>query len=150
MPVTSKYRSYTWEYQLQVPPYDKLLEVLEAFFASYPGGDYSCERRERFRLEFRRGAWKKSLFGVGPLVPERLARGQFSRWPVIVRVLARPAPDSFTVTMRYELHLPKSVPSLVPEVQSSVDLYIRRELDDLARYLAECVGLDEPPTVKSL
>ena len=34
-------KSYTWEYQIEVAPYDKLMEVLEAFFASYPGGDYT-------------------------------------------------------------------------------------------------------------
>ena len=142
--------SYTWEYQIDVPPYDKLLEVLEAFFASYPGGDYACERRERYRLEFRRGMWRKSLLGLGELVPDRLAKGQFNRWPILVRVLARPAPQVYTVTVRYELHLPKGIRKLGPTLQSSVDLYARRELADLAAYLAECVGMDQPPQVQSL
>lgn len=142
--------SYTWEYQIQVPPYDRLVEVLEAFFASYPGGDYTCERRERFRLEFRRGLWRKSMLGMGPPVPDRLMKGQFNQWPVIVRVLARPSPTSFTATARYELHLPKSVPALAPEVQSSVNLHILKELNDLAAYLAECIGLDSPPEVTTL
>ena len=94
------HKSYTWEYQIEVAPYDKLMEVLEAFFASYPGGDYACERRERFRLQFRRGLWRKSLFGLGQLVPDRLATGEFSQWPTVVGVLARPAPTVFTVTLR--------------------------------------------------
>ncbi len=142
--------SYTWEYQLGVPPYDKLVEVLEAFFASYPGGDYSCERRERYRLEFRRGLWRKNLLGMGTLVPDKLVKGQFNQWPVLVRVLARPAPTAYTVTVRYELHLPKSLPALQPAVQESVALHTRREMDDLAAYLAECVGLDKQPAVESL
>ena len=142
--------SYTWEYQIQVPPYDRLVEVLEAFFASYPGGDYTCERRERFRLEFRRGLWRKSMLGMGPPVPDRLMKGQFNQWPLIVRVLARPAPSFFTATARYELHLPKSVPGLVPDVQASVNLHIVKELNDLAAYLAECIGLDSPPEVIAL
>ena len=141
------HKSYMWEYQIEVAPYDKLMEVLEAFFASYPGGDYACERRERFRLQFRRGLWRKSLFGLGQLVPDRLAKGEFSQWPTIVSVLARPAPAVFTVTVRYELHLPKSVPALASQVQASVDLYARKELADLADYLAECIGLDKRPTV---
>ncbi|NLX22142.1 MAG: hypothetical protein GXY55_10835 [Phycisphaerae bacterium] len=142
--------SYTWEYQISVPPYDKLVEVLEAFFASYPGGDYSCEQRERYRLEFRRGLWRKNLLGLGALVPDKLVKGQFNQWPVIVRVLARPSPSAYTITVRYELHLPKSVPGLLPAVQESVALHTRKEMDDLAAYLAECVALEEMPEVVSL
>ena len=142
--------SYTWEYQIDVPPYDKLMEVLEAFFASYPGGDYACERRERFRLEFRRGLWRRSLLWFGPLVPDRLAKGQFKLWPLTVRVLARPAPDVYTVTIRYELHLPRDVRQLGPNLQTSVDLHARKELADLADYLARCAGTDQGPQVKGL
>ena len=144
------HRSYAWEYRIEIPPYDKVVDVLEAFFASYPQGDYTCERREQFRLEFRRGLWKKSYLGFGQLVPERLVKGQFNRWPILVRVLARPSPSVFTITVRYEVHLPKSVPSLTPEVQSSVNLYARKELDDLTAYLAECADLDKRPTVVAL
>jgi hypothetical protein len=142
--------SYTWDYQIELPPYDKLMEVLEAFFASYPGGDYACERRERFRIEFRRGLWRKGMLGFGQLVPDRLVKGQFNQWPVIVRVLARPAPSVYTVTVRYELHLPSAIRQLGPNLQSSVHLHTLAELEDLARYLAQCTGLDSPPEVKSL
>ncbi len=142
------HRCYTWEYRLDVTPYDKIVDVLEAFFASYPGGDYTCERRETYRLQFRRGEWKKSLFGLGILVPHLLPKGQFNRWPIIVHVLVRPSPTTFLVTVRYELHLPKSVPTLIPEVQATVNQYCRRELDDLADYLAECMGTKEKPVVK--
>ncbi|MBI4578445.1 MAG: hypothetical protein HY718_02010 [Planctomycetes bacterium] len=138
---------YTWEYRLEVTPYDKLVDVLEAFFASYPGGDYTCERRETYRLQFRRGEWKKGLLGLGDLVPDRLAKGQFNRWPVLLQVLVRPSPATFLVTARYELHLPKSVPSLVAEVQASVNQHCRHELEDLAAYLAECIGTSEKPAV---
>jgi hypothetical protein len=142
--------SYTWEYQIDLPPYDKLMEVLEAFFASYPGGDYTCERRERFRLEFRRGLWRKNLLGLGQLVPDRLIKGQFNQWPILVRVLARPSPTLYTVTVRYELHLPSSIGKLGPALQASVNLHALAELDDLSRYLAQCSGLDSPPTVNPL
>lgn len=140
-------KSYTWEYRIDVPPYDKLMEVLEAFFASYPGGDYSCERRERYRLQFRRGLWRKSWMGFGDLVPDRLVKGQFNRWPVIVLVLARPSPELYTITVRYEVHLPKAMQSLPEKVQSSVNLYARQELDDLCAYLAQCAEWDEKPEV---
>lgn len=142
--------SYTWEYRLDMPPYDKLMEVLEAFFASYPGGDYTCERRERFRLEFRRGLWRRGLLGLGQFVPDRLIKGQFNRWPIIVRVLARPSPESYTITVRYELHLPSSIRQLGPNLQASVNLHAKVELEDLARYLAECAQLDSPPPVTPL
>jgi hypothetical protein len=138
---------YTWEYRLECRPYDKLVDVLEAFFASYPGGDYTCERRETYRLQFRRGEWKRSLLGFGDLVPDRLVKGQFNRWPLLVYVLVRPSPTRFLITARYELHVPKSLRTLVPEVQASVNQYCRRELEDLADYLAECAGMPERPLI---
>lgn len=138
---------YTWEYRLEVKPYDKIVDVLEAFFASYPGGDYTCERRETYRLQFRRGDWRKSWMGLGGLVPATLPKGQFNRWPVIVYVLVRPSPDLFLVTVRYELHLPGSVPLLIPEVQDSVNQHCLKELDDLASYLADCTRMPERPRV---
>ncbi len=141
------HKSYTWEYRLDTPPYDKIVEVLEAFFASYPGGDYTCELRERYKLRFRRGQWRKSLMGLGELVPDRLVKGQFNHWPIILSVLVRPSPETFIITVRYELYLPKSVPALIPAVQSSVDQHALQELAELAAYLAECMGLDNPPAV---
>lgn len=142
------HRCYTWEYRLELPPYDKVVSVLEAFFASYPGGEYTCEKRETYRLCFRRGEWRKSLFGFGALVPARMAKGQFHRWPVILQVLVRPSPTIFLVTVRYELYLPKSVSALIPEVQASVHQHCHHELHDLADYLAECMGTSHKPVVK--
>jgi len=139
--------SYTWTYRIDVPPYDRLVEVLEAFFASYPGGEYLCERRDRFALRFRRGQWRKSMMGLGPLVPDRLVKGRFGQWPIMVRVLVRPSPEVFTSTVHYDLYLPKEVRSISPTVQSSVDQHAREELKQLAAYLAECVGLDDLPRV---
>lgn len=140
--------SYTWNYEIAMPPYDKLVEVTEAFFASYPGGDYRCEVRDRYRLEFRRGLWRRSLMGFGQWVPDRLVKGQFNQWPLLVRVLARPAPDVYSLTIRYELHLPRSVPSLGPNLQASVVLHVEHELSELAIYLARCAELPEPPEVR--
>ncbi len=139
---------YSWEYRIELPPYDKLMEVLEAFFASYPGGDYACERRERFRLEFRRGLWRKGMLGFGPLVPDRLIKGRFNRWPVIVRLLARPSPAVYVVTVRYELHLPSAFRELGPNLQLSVRQHTLAELQDLAQYLAQCIGMEWPPAVR--
>jgi hypothetical protein len=138
---------YTWEYHVTCPPYDKIVDVIEAFFASYPGGDYTCERRETYRLQFRRGEWKKSLFGMGELAPHRMPKGQFNRWPFIVYALVRPSPSTFLITVRYELYLPKSMPKLIPELQSTVNAYCRRELEDLAAYLAECMGTTQKPVI---
>ncbi len=138
---------YTWEYRIDVPPYERIVDVLEAFFASYPGGDYTCEKRETYRLRFRRGQWRKRLLGMGDLVPDELPKGRFDRWPLILYVLVRPSPQTFVVTVRYELHLPKHVPALIQEVQASVSQHCLKELRDLAAYLAECIQLAEPPAV---
>ncbi len=139
---------YTWEYRLQVAPYDKIVDVLEAFFASYPQGDYTCERRETYRLEFRRGEWKKGMFGLADyLVPANLPKGRFHRWPVLLYILVRPSPEAFLVTARFELHLPRSIPKLIAEVQTTVDQYCRQELDDLAAYLVECTGAQDKPRI---
>ena len=56
-------------------------------------------------------------------------------------------PNRLGFTDLSELYLPKSVPALIPTVQSSVDEHARQELADLAAYLAECMGLDDQPTV---
>lgn len=144
----SKHSCFTWEYRIATAPYERIVDVVEAFFASYPGGDYTCERRETYRLQFRRGMWKKSLFGMGDLVPDQMPKGQFNRWPVMVSALVRPSPESFLLTVRYEVHLPRSIPTLIPEVQASVSQHCLKELGDLAVYLAECVGMPAPPEVQ--
>lgn len=141
------YQSYTWTYRIEVPPYERLLAVTEAFFASYPGGDYSCDERQTYKLAFRRGRWRKSLLGLGPVVPDRLVPGQFAEWPILVRVLVRPSPQAFTLTIRYEVHLPRQVRRLQQETQSSVDQHARKELADLAAYLSECIPLEHHPDV---
>lgn len=140
--------TYSWDYRIEMKPYDKVVSVLEAFFASYPKGDYNCEHRERYKLTFRRGQWKRSWFGLGSVVPDRLVKGDFTQWPVLVHILARPSPEVFTISIRYELHLPSPMRELKPEVQSSVAQYIEKELSDLSDYLAECADLDEPPPAK--
>ena len=141
------YQSYTWNYRLEVPPYERLMAVLEAFFASYPGGDYDVDERDRYKLSFRRGNWRKSLLGLGPRVPDRLVPGEFVLWPLVVRVLVRPAPDAFAITIRYELYLPRSMKALKPETQAAVHQHALKELDDLAAYLAQCLPLASPPEV---
>lgn len=135
---------YTWDYRLDIKPYDKILSVLEAFFNAYPEGDYATEHREKYKLIFRRGSWKRAWWGLGDWVPDQLVKGDFTLWPLRVRVLVRPSPQTYTISVRYEVHLPGSVRSLSDEVQSSVDQYIRRELDDLTQYLAECTGQSRP------
>ena len=140
-------RTYTWEFRIETPPYDKLVAVVEAFFCSYPGGDYACESREQYKLRFRRGQWKKKLLGLGRWAPLDLVKGQFNRWPLVVQALVRPSPQTYRVVLRYELHAPRSLPELLPQVQTSVSQHIRCELEDLAAYLAECVGMTSPPTV---
>jgi hypothetical protein len=140
---------YHWEHRLETQPYDKIVDVLEAFFASYPKGDYTCVHRERYKLHFRRGLWRKSYLGLGDFVPDKLVKGQFTQWPIIVQVLARPSPESFSITVRYELHLPKGMRGIAPELQASVAQHIEQELNELAAYLAECAGWDSPPEVMS-
>ncbi len=144
----SLYQCYTWQYELRVLPYEKLMDVLEAFFASYPGGDYTCEHREAYKLSFRRGQWKR-FWGLGPLVPARLPKGQFEQWPLLIHVLARPSPEYYLIAIRYELYLPRAIRSLHPDLQTSVDQHARRELEDLRRYLAECTGSTELPEIEA-
>jgi hypothetical protein len=119
--------------------------VIEAFFASYPGGDYACEERENYKLAFRRGQWRKSLLGIGPRVPDRLVSGDFAQWPLVVRVLVRPSPVTFAITVRYELYLPRRIKALHADVQASVNQHAHKELEDMTVYLAECMHLAGPP-----
>lgn len=139
------HRTYAWDYRIDMPPYDKLVAVIEAFFCSYPPGDYTCEHREPYKLRFRRGQWKRTLLGLGRWAPVALAKGQFNQWPIVVNVLIRPSPRAYLLVLRYELSLPPGMNELLAEVQSSVDQHIRRELADLGIYLAECAGLPAAP-----
>lgn len=145
----SLYQCYLWNYRIDVPPMERLLSLVDAFFSSYPQGEFTRESREEYKLSFRRGMWKR-LAGLGPMVPARLVAGEFTQWPILVHVLARPSPERFQIAVRYELYLPRQVKSLVPEVQSSVHQHIRVELDDLSAYLAECGQLAERPAVHDL
>jgi hypothetical protein len=140
-------KTYTWEYRIDMAPYEKLVAVVEAFFCSYSGGDYNCEHREQYKLCFRRGQWKKAMLGLGSWAPAALVKGQFNQWPIVVNALIRPSPQSYRVTLRYELHLPFPMSELHQQVQTSVDQHIRHELDDLSAYLAECASLPSPPPV---
>ena len=143
-------RYYSWKHELEIPPYDKVIDVVEAFFCSYPDGEYSCESKSTYKLEFRRGAWKRSITQLGDFVPEKLVKGQFAKWPIVVKVMVRPSPTTFHIAVHYDLYLPKGTDSLAPNVQSSVGQHARRELAALADYLAECVGIDTPPKVKPI
>lgn len=144
----SLYQCYTWAYELRVPPFERLMDVLEAFFASYPQGEYACERRDRYKLVFRRGLWKR-FWGLGPLVPAKMPAGQFEQWPLLVHVLARPSPENYLVAARYELYLPRAIKTLHPELQASIDQHARGELEELGKYLAECIGTPDPPQIEA-
>ena len=145
--MTNKY--YSFKYKVEIPPYDRMIDVLEAFFVSYPGGDYACEHRDQYKMGFRRGAWKRTIASWGTRVPDQLAKGQFNRWPVLVHVLVRPSPETFSIAIHYELHLPETMKGLSQAVLDSVDAHVRKELGELASYLAECVGISQPPAVES-
>jgi hypothetical protein len=141
--------NYIWTYRIDVKPYDKLIDVLEAFFVSYPNGDYACERREKYKLHFRRGQWRKSMMGLGQLVPDRLAKGRFELWPTMVRVMVRPSPDQFAITVHYELYLPKELSRLNQAIQTSVDQHARKELTELADYLGTCIDIKPPEVINT-
>lgn len=141
------HKYYNFKYRIDIPPYDRAIDVLEAFFVSYHGGDYSCEHRDQYKLSFRRGAWKRTIASLGTRVPDQLAKGQFDKWPVIVRVMVRPSPEVFQIAIHYELNLPETMKGLARAVLDSVDAHVRKELGELASYLAECVGISQPPAV---
>ena len=144
------HKYYNFKYKVEIPPYDRVIDVLEAFFVSYHGGDYACEHRDQYKLSFRRGSWKRTVASWGVRVPDHLAKGQFNKWPVIVRVMVRPSPEMFRIAVHYELYLPETTTGLGQAVLDSVDAYVRKELGELAGYLAECVGISQPPEVAVL
>lgn len=143
------HKYYTLKYKLEIPPYDRIVDVLEAFFVSYPGGDYACEHSDKYKLSFRRGEWKRTLSSLGMRVPDQLAKGHFEKWPIVVRVLVRPSPEAFSIAIHYELHLPETMKGLGQTILDSVDAHICAELGHLADYLAECVGISQPPAIRS-
>ena len=124
------------------------MDVLEAFFSAYPKGDYSREERATYKLMFRRGIWKRFM-GFGPIVPGRLVPGDFSQWPILLHVLARPSPEKFLISLRYEIYVPRDMKGLTPAVQSSVHQHLELELHDLAAYLTECMKLEQLPEIIS-
>ena len=91
-------RTARWSHRFRAPPIAAIHEAAEAFFCSYPEGEYTLRTRERFRLTFVRGAWQ--VGSGGRLTPHPQAPA--AERPILLRVLLQPRPDSLLITLKHE------------------------------------------------
>ena len=86
--------------EFEAPPIPSIHAAAEAFFCSYPQGEYTLQQRERFRMTFRRGRWERR--SPTEIVPAAEAGDEPEDLPVILRVLIQPRPDSLLLTVKHE------------------------------------------------
>lgn len=128
-------RTARWSHRFRAPAIAAIHEAAEAFFCSYPEGEYTLRARERFRLTFVRGAWQ-----VGPggrLTPHPQAPP--ADRPVLLRVLLQPRPDSLLITLKHEV---PGGAAPAADARQRLTAHFAREASDFRAYLRRSFGGD--------
>ena len=131
-----------------MPPLEAVLDAVEAYFTTLSPGRYTLERRERFCLEFRRGAWRGKFFDRAVLVPKFLGidRRDVTTWPTQMAVTARPAPEAFAMSVQRDVQMPNGLP-LRGRHHDEGTAAFDAEMAGLVDYLAEFLKLADRPDV---
>jgi len=142
--------SYRWIHRFSMPPLEAVLDAVEAYFTTLCPGRYQVVRRERFCLEFRRGAWKRRLLDSSAIVPRFLGidRRDITTWPTLLSVTTLPAPTTFEVTLQRHVQMPGGL-ALQPAHYEAGTAAFDRESDGLVGYLAEFLKLPSRPVVRA-
>jgi hypothetical protein len=123
-----------WSSRIRVGRIDTIHEVAEAFFCSYSEGEYALTVRERFRMTFHRGQWRRT---EGGLTAAGSPADDVEDMPVILRLLFQPRPDSLLITMKHEAHLDAALPGAV---RKALTTCFKREVRDFEAYLRNNFG----------
>ena len=140
--------SYRWMHRFTIPPLDAVLDAVEAYFTTLPAGRYQLVRRDRFCVEFRRGAWRSRWFDASAMVPRFLAidRRDVCTWPTVMAVTALPSPTTFDMSVQRDVRMPNGLP-LQPAHREAGLAAFTEETDGLVAYLAEFLRLPQRPDV---
>ena len=120
-----------WSSHFRVAQVESIHVVAEAFFCSYSEGEYTLADRERFRLTFRRGAWRVA---DGELLPAAEADVEPQSLPIVLRVLFQPRADSLQITLRHEAAVTGKLPAATRKLLSAA---FKREARDFQAYLQD-------------
>jgi hypothetical protein len=142
--------TYRWTHRFTIKPLEAVLDACEAYFTTLDPGRYKLLERNRFSLEFRRGAWRERFLEPGAYVPKFFAvnRTDVTTWPVNLTITARPSPNEFEMTVERQAKLPSGLP-LQPGHKEVGQKAFDDETTGLVEYLAEFLKLDEQPDVKA-
>jgi hypothetical protein len=140
--------SYRWTYRFAIPPLEAVLDAVEAYFTTLAPGRYKMERRERFCLEFRRGAWRGRWLDSESLVPRfsGINRRDVATWPTLMTVTALPSPTAFEITVQRHVQMPNGLP-LTEGHQGVGEATFTAETNGLVDYLAVFLKLPQRPDV---
>ncbi|MGB9624192.1 MAG: hypothetical protein ACPMAQ_04960 [Phycisphaerae bacterium] len=140
--------SYRWTYRFAIPPLEAVLDAVEAYFTTLAPARYRMERRERFCIEFRRGAWRGRLLDSSSLVPRfsGIDRRDVATWPTFLTVTALPSPTSFEIMVQRDVQLPNGLP-LTEAHRALGEAAFAAETNGLVDYLAEFFKLPHRPDV---
>ncbi len=127
-----------WSADFLAAPIATIHEVTEAFFCSYPGGEYTLEGKERFRLTFRRGPPPRE--DDGQIVLSLRGDDPTDQLPVVLRVLFQPRADALLITVKHEVRAAKSVGTATRKKLAAI---FRHEVRDFRTYLRENFGSPE-------
>jgi len=121
-----------WSGKFRTGRIETIHTAAEAFFCSYPGGEYTLGDRERFRLTFHRGPWHDQ--GGGQLVPVAYAGARPDELPLILRVVMQPRKDGLLITVRHEVIPPAA---LSRADRKALTRRFKREVAAFRSYLAD-------------
>jgi hypothetical protein len=140
--------SYRWTYRFTMPPLEAVLDAVEAYFTTLAPGRYKLEHRERFCVEFRRGAWRTRWLDSSAFVPRftGIDRRDVATWPTLLTVTALPSLTAFEITVQRDVQMPNGLP-LQEGHQGVGASTFTAETDGLVDYLAEFLKLPERPDV---
>jgi len=140
--------SYRWTYRFTIPPLEAVLDAVEAYFTTLAPVRYRMERRERFCIEFRRGACRGRLFDSTSRVPRfsGIDRRDVTTWPTFLTVTALPSPTSFEIMVQRDVQLPNGLPLTDAHRGIGESVFIA-ETNGLVDYLAEFLKLPHRPDV---
>ncbi|MGB2820664.1 MAG: hypothetical protein WBF17_06755 [Phycisphaerae bacterium] len=127
-----------WSEEFLAAPIPTIHEVTEAFFCSYPRGEYTLEGRERFRLTFRRGPPPRD--DDGQVVLSLRGDERPGELPVALRVLFQPRADALLITAKHEVHAAKSLGAVTRKKLAAI---FRQEVRDYRTYLRDNFGTPE-------
>ena len=130
-------RPVRWSDEVLAPPIDRIHDVVEAFFCSYPGGEYSLVGKERFRLILHRGGQAQEEDDGRIVLSLRREMENPEDMPVTLRVLFQPSAEALRVTLKHEV-LPRR--PLGRRARRKLARHIAREIGAFREYLYQSFG----------